>query len=133
MKNFFKKISAWFRKSVSPAFLLMLLLSTILWYLTKLGYTYTAAIPVSVDIEGNRFKVECMAEGTGYRIVAHRFLKHKTIAVPISDLNITPSVLNEGWFTISPHSLQNAISLRNSDIRIISIESIPDIIIYNRP
>ena len=106
---------------------MMLLLSLILWYLTKLGYTYTAEIPVTVEIEGNRFRIECLAEGTGYRIFSHRFLRQKPVRLTMDEIQASPSIINEGRYIINPYSLQNAISVRNTDLRIISLGDLPEI------
>lgn len=115
------------RKLVSPVFLLLLILSTFMWYLTKLSYTYQSQIPITVEVEGNRFKVECVVEGTGYRLVTHKYFKNNTINLNIRDIQTTPSVINNGSYVINPYSLQNAISVRTSDLRIISVGDLPEI------
>lgn len=127
MKEVFIKIRDWFRKYVSPVFLVMLLLSLMLWYLTKLGHTYTAKVPMTVELSGTKFKIECLAEGTGYRIVAHRFLRGKVISLDFGEVQTTPSVVSEGSYIINPYSLQNAISLRTKELRIISVGDLPEI------
>jgi len=115
------------REYTSPVFILLLLLSTILWYIIKLGDSYTAEIPVWVRVEDNRFRVMCVAEGTGSRIFAHRYLPRKDIKVRATDLQLTPSTHNKDQFVISPFSLQNIISIRNSDLRIVSLGELQEI------
>ncbi|MCD8071643.1 MAG: hypothetical protein LUE10_00375 [Alistipes sp.] len=115
------------RKLVSPVFVALLLLSTLLWYLTKLSYTYQTQIPFTVEVEGNRFNVDCVTEGTGYRLVSHKYFKKNVINLNFRDIQTTPSVINNGSYVINPYSLQNAISLRTTDMRIISVGDLPEI------
>lgn len=127
MRNFWLFIRKTFRQYVSPVFLLLLLLSTVLWYITKLSYTYTAEIPVSVRIGNNHFRVRCVAEGTGSRLFAHRFFLHKDLVLDVDDVQLTPLLRDKGAYVINPFSLQNAISARNGDIHIISVGELPEI------
>ena len=121
------------RRYVSPVFLTMLFVSFLAWYLIKLGHTYTAEIPVTVDVAGNRFVVECVAEGRGYRLVAHRWFPRYPVVLGLKDVQTTPSAVNEGMYEINPLSLQSAISIRNEDVRIISIGEIPEIRLSEKP
>lgn len=120
-------IKAFLKKRVSPVFLLLLLLSTILWYLTKLSYTYTTQVPVPVDIEGNKFTVTCVAEGRGYSIFSRRFTRRHVVGLKFGDVQTTPSVTDQGSYVINAFSLQNAISVRIGDLRIISVGDLPEI------
>lgn len=115
------------RKFVSVPFLLMLVLSFTLWYAIKLGYTYQAEIPVVVSVDGHVFEVNCMVEGQGTRLFARRHYRGKPLELSWSDLDVSPSAINPGWAVISPYSLQNAISSRNTDIKILSVGPIPEI------
>lgn len=125
------KISAFFKKYISPVYLVLLLLTLILWYLTQLSYTYTAMIPIDLNIAGNRIEVEGMAEGSGYRIIYHRMFKRGTMQVSLRDIHLTPSRTEEGYYEVSPGSLQNLINARNNDLRLVSIGEIPPIKINN--
>ena len=51
----------WLRRYVSPVFLALLVASFILWYIAKLNYTYTTEQPFTVNVDGERFKVSCVA------------------------------------------------------------------------
>lgn len=115
------------RKFVSFPFLLMLVLSFTLWYAIKLGYTYQAEIPVIVNVDGYVFEVNCMVEGQGTRLFARRHYRGKPLELGWDDLDVSPSAINPGWAVISPYSLQNAISSRNTDIKILSVGPIPEI------
>lgn len=116
------------RRYVPPVFLLMLAISFMMWYLTKLSHDgYTAEVPVRVNIDGNEFRVECVAKGSGYSLLAHRTVRKSKITLRFNEVDTTPSVINPGKYVVSPNSLQKAISEKNSDIQIISIGDIPEI------
>lgn len=127
MNKFFNRIKATVNKYVSPVFIMLLLLSLIMWYITKLSYTYQSDVPVYIDIEGNKFKVECLAEGTGYKLFSHKFFRQNVITLNFRDIQTTQSVINNNSFVIDPFSLQNAISIRTKDLRILSVGDLPEI------
>ncbi len=113
-----------FGRLISPAFLLMLVLSFGMWYMTKLGYTYVSDIEVRVNIEGHKMVIPCMAEGEGTDLLRGG----KTVNIKWADLDVTPSAANPGHITISYESLRNAISVGRPDIKIISIiGAIPEV------
>ena len=125
------KLYAYLKKTVrkysSPVFLLLVILSTVLWYVTKLSHTYTATIPVAVAIGDNRFKVDCVVEGTGYRLFAHKYFFNKELKLDLNRLEVTPSVAGKNLYVISPYSLQNQISKQKEDVRILSVGMLPEI------
>ncbi|MCC8036189.1 MAG: hypothetical protein LIO77_09725 [Rikenellaceae bacterium] len=125
--KFWRNLKTETRKFVSPVFVALLVLSTLLWYLTKLSYTYQTQIPFTVEVEGNRFNVECVTEGTGYRLVSYKYFKKNVINLNFRDIQTTPSVIKSGSYVINPYSLQNAISVRTADMRIISVGDLPEI------
>lgn len=126
-----KKAGVWIRKKfgkyISPAFLVMLFLSFVMWFIIKLGYTYVTEIPVNVNIEGNKINVSCVAEGEGYSLFANRYYNQREINLRWSDVEVTPSATNPRAVVISPYSLQNAISVRKPDVKIISMSAIPEV------
>ena len=111
----------------STTFLVFLLLSALLWYLTKLSYTYTTDVPIDVSIADNRFTVRCVAEGTGYRIFALRNLPNKPVKLSLEEVNASPSPTNPQTYIVDPLSLQNAISVSYSKIKIVSVEPLPEV------
>lgn len=131
MQSLLQKAKAFYykrlRKYISPAFFIMLFLSFVMWYIIKLGYTYTASIPVLVNIEGHELRVMAVAEGEGYNLFANRHYKQRNIHLNWSDLEVSPSATNPDAVVISPLSLQNAISVKKSDIKIISLGPIPEV------
>ncbi len=126
-----KKISTYIKnaagKYVKPPLLLALLLSFVLWYVSKLGYTYTATVPIEVDVGGQEFKVECVVEGTGYNLFSNRFYGRDRVRLRWDELQFQPSPTDSAVVVLDPYSLQNAISRRVSDLRIVSLGRIPEL------
>ena len=119
----------WLRRYVSPVFLALLVASFILWYIAKLSYTYTTDQTVRVDVDGVPFEVTCVVEGVGTNLFGYRVYMNKTLHIPLSDLRYTRSQEegHEGKLVLDPQSLQSAISLKFSDIKVVSIRSVPEI------
>lgn len=128
-----KSMWGWFRSAVSTAFVILFCASFILWYILKLQYTYTTDYSVLVNIEGEQLSVPCVIEGKGTNLLGYRVNKHKEIRIPLSDLKYTftsdPEESGDGALTnmyiIDPQSMQSAISVRFSDIKVISVGDVP--------
>ena len=67
------------KSSISPAFILLMCASFIMWYILKLQYTYTTDYSVLVNIEGERLRVPCVIEGKGTNLFGYRVYLHKEI------------------------------------------------------
>ena len=123
----------WFRSAVSTAFVILFCASFILWYILKLQYTYTTDYSVLVNVEGEQLRVPCVIEGKGTNLLGYRVNTHKEIRIPLSDLKYTftsdPEESGDGALTnmyiIDPQSMQSAISVRFSDIKVISVGDVP--------
>lgn len=119
----------WLRRYISPVFLALLVASFILWYIAKLNYTYTTEQPVHVNVNGQRFKVSCVVEGVGTNLFGYRVYMNRRLRIPLTELKYTPST-KEGrgdYLKIDSLSLHSAISVRLSDIKVISIGAVPEI------
>ena len=117
------------RRYVSPVFLALLVASFILWYLAKLSYTYTTEQTIRLSIDGQPVEISCVVEGLGTNLFGYRVYMNKTLRIPLAELQTTPSEEegHEGKLVIDPQSLQHAISVRFSAIKVISVNSIPEI------
>lgn len=122
-----EKIIAWIRRSVSPVFVMLLVASFILWYIAKLSYTYTTDQTMRLNIEGNEFKISCVVEGVGTNLFGYRVYHDKVLRIPLSELRAKISYDEDtyGKLIVDPQSLQNAISVRCTDIKIVSIGDVP--------
>ncbi len=125
MKNLIDRI----RRYISPAFLALLVASFILWYIAKLNYTYTTEHPVSVNVDGEKFRVDCVVEGLGTNLFGYQVYMNKRLRIPLSELKFhtVQEPGREGMLKIDSLSLMSAISVRLSDIKVISIGSVPEI------
>ena len=125
MNRFFE----WTHRYVSPVFLALLVASFILWYIAKLNYTYTTEQVVRLDVDGHRFEVTCVVEGIGTNLFAYRVYMNKVLRIPLTELKFKRSREegHEGKVVIDPQSLQNAITVQFSDIKIVSIGAVPEI------
>ena len=125
MDNFLK----WLRRYVSPVFLALLVASFILWFIAKLNYTYSTRQRVRLDVDGEPFEVTCVVEGIGTNLFGYRMYMHKTLHIPLSDLRykVSREEGHEGKIILDPHSLQSAIAVQLRDIKVVSIDGIPEI------
>ena len=72
MKRIWELVKAFFRllrRYVSPVFIAMFVLAFILWYISKLNYTYTTDFKVKVKVDDRRIEVPCVVEGKGTNLV----------------------------------------------------------------
>lgn len=136
MRKFLDRLSVihrWIRGYISPVFIALFCASFILWYILKLGNVYTTNYDIRLNIDGEPLRVECVVEGKGVNLLGYRVYQHKELKLSMSDLKYvveqsvdeqTGEVLNR-YCVIDPQSLQNAITLRFSDIKVRSIGDIP--------
>ncbi len=119
----------WLHRYVSPVFLVMLVASFILWYIAKLSYTYTTEYIVSINTDGEKYKVACIFEGVGTNLVSYHTSLGKSVKIPLSELKYKKSREegHEGMLIIDPQSLQHAIAVRFSDVKVSSIGAVPEI------
>lgn len=128
------------RKYISPVFLAMLAVSFTLWYISKLNYTYTTDFNIKVKVDDQRIVVPCVVEGKGTTLFGYGFYASRRTNIPLSELNhevIELPVINEQGVVdtlaknyrvrISPLSMQDAISVRFSDLKIVSVGDFQDI------
>ncbi len=115
-------VTAKLRKLISPIFIMMLAASFVLWYIAKLSYTYTTELNVRIDIEEQILDTHCVIEGVGTNLFGYKIRGRKRIKVPISELRYEVD-MKDSVVNINRTSLNNAISVRFSDIKIISIDA----------
>ena len=79
-------------------------------------------------------RVPCVIEGKGTNLLAYRVHMHKEIKIPLTDLKysiaseqneVTGEVVDS--IIIDPQSIQSAISVRFSDIKVISVGDVPQL------
>ncbi len=118
----------WLRHYISPAFMIMLTASFVLWYIAKLSYIYTTDLDIEVKVADVKFEVKCVVEGVGTNLFGYRLYKGGKVSIPLSELKYersTNGVEPSDIIIIEPQSLQNALSVRYSDIKVNSVGAIP--------
>ncbi|MBO5813673.1 MAG: hypothetical protein J6R13_04080 [Alistipes sp.] len=121
------KFLEWSKKSISPAFIAMFVASFVLWYITKLNYNYTTDYNVRLNIGGEKVEVPCVIEGKGTNLFNYKFQLSKRLRIPLEELSYqtVSDDFGEVFLQIDPKSLQNAISVRVSDIKVVSLGDVP--------
>ena len=125
IRRIFDRIFRWAHGHVSAVFIVMLVASFVLWYLSKLNYTYTTEHDVRVTVDGETVDVRCVIEGLGTNLLGYKINRRTQLRVPLSELKYR-RVRAEGeeqyHVEIDKQSLQDAIATRCSDIKIVSIK-----------
>ena len=142
MKRLFALLKVWLqglRKYISPVFLVLLGVSFTLWYISKLNYTYTTDFNIKVKVDGERIIVPCVVEGKGTTLLGYgvytssnaKFLrseiKHSIIEEKVLPEGATDSVVVARKMHIAPTAMQDALSVRFSDLKFVSVGYIPEI------
>ncbi|MDE5707970.1 MAG: hypothetical protein K2L09_01595 [Alistipes sp.] len=117
------------QRYISPVFLALLAASFVLWYLAKLNYTYITRQEVKVEVDGVPFEVTCVVQGVGTNLFGYRVYMNKTLRIPLSSLKyrVSREAGHEDKLILDSKSLQSAIAVHLSDIKVISIDGVPEI------
>lgn len=128
-----KSVAKYLRRYISPVYIMMFVAAFVLWYITKLGDTYTTEHQVTVVVDGSTIEVDCTIRGKGTDLIGY------TVSSRRSSFEISSSELSfdyEGCNSnkeivrhISNLSLRQALAARMSDIEVIAVGSIPPIIV----
>lgn len=121
-----KRYFAWIKRYISPMFVMLFIASFILWYIAKLSYTYTTEYMAKLSIDGMQIDVPCVIEGVGTNLLNHKYQWGKRINLKLGELEYR--TLQEDSIRvvkIKSSSLQNALSVRMSDIKVVSVGEIP--------
>lgn len=122
------KVKKVLQQALSPAFLIILLGSFLLWYMTKLSYEYTTEMPLNVRIDGQKYRVTAVVNGRGSVLMAQKLSLKSKINLKTEDLTVRKSKDNPDAFTITPSSLQKAIDAKTNDLKVVQIIDAPDFI-----
>lgn len=125
VKSFLK----WLRSCITPGYVAMLVAAFILWYMTKLGETYTTEHKVEVVVDGQSLDVDCTIKGKGTNLIGYTLTsKRNTFEVPASELSFEAVVVGEdgkSYRNITTTSMQRALSSRMADIEVTALGEIP--------
>ena len=128
IKNFF----GWLRRWISPVYVAMVVAAFILWFITKLGGTYTTEHDVTVVIDNVEYNVDCTIKGKGVDLVHYTLSSDRSrFVIPISDLTQDkPMNDNNGNIVVhvTAESMKIALAQRMNHIEVVSVGSVPVII-----
>ena len=126
-----KKVYDFLRRYVSPAYIMMFIAAFVLWYITKLGETYTTEHEVTVVIDGEPYTLDCTIRGKGTDLIGYTMSSRRSrFYISTSELTFDQEILKGNDVVqrhISTVSLQQALAARMSDIEVVSVGSIPPI------
>lgn len=129
IKSLFKRLAGY----ISPVYVTMLVAAFILWYITKLGETYTTDEQVTVVIDGQEYEVDCTIRGKGTNLINYTMKSKKSsFTIHSTELSFDKEEVNEDGDLmrhVSAVSLQQALSARMIDVDIITLGAVPTIIV----
>ncbi len=127
IKELYKQL----RSYVSPTYVAMLFAAFVLWYIAKLGDTYTTDHEVVVVVDGERLNVDCVIRGKGTNLIGYTlFSQSDEFEIPSTELTFDmDSVDEEGrrLHHISTVSMQQALAARMTGVDIVSVGALPSI------
>jgi len=128
IKEILKKI----RSCISPVYVTMLFAAFVLWYITKLGETYTTDHEVVAVIDGDQeVTVKCTIRGKGTNLVGYTlFSRRDVFDIPSTELTFDmESVAEDGtpMHHVATTSLQQAIAARMTGVEVLSVGAVPAI------
>ncbi len=114
------------RQALSPAFLLILAGSVVLWYTSKLGYDYTTEMPMNVRIDDQKYRLSAIVSGRGSTLVAWRMSLKSRLNISLDELTTSPAPDSlGGGVLIAPESLQKALSDRLTSLQVVEVIDAP--------
>ena len=122
IKTFF----SWLRSCISPVYVAMLVAAFVLWFIAKLGGTYTTDIVVSVSIDDVEYSVPCSIKGKGTNLIYYTLSPKRTnVKIPASDLSFETVVVEPGHTVvhITSESLEHALKPRMNDLSDVSVNT----------
>lgn len=119
------------RGYISPTYITMLVAAFVLWYIAKLGDTYTTEHQVIVVVDGERIDVDCVIRGKGTNLIGYTlFSRSDEFDIPSTELTFDMDSVDEnGGRThhIATISMQQALAARMTGVEIVSVGALPSI------
>lgn len=110
-----------------PAFLLFLIIASMLWYINRLNHRYTTEIHIPITlstdyksdkwVEQPHIKVRCLVEGDGTRLVLYKLGLVRSIEIPMSRLVLDKDSDTDSYaYRINQSSMKRAMIANLSDL-----------------
>lgn len=127
-----KVFFSWLRNAISPVYVSMVIAAFVLWFITKLGGTYTTDHEVTVVIDNVEYNVSCTIRGKGTDLVHYTLSSERSsFDIPISDLTQDKPMNDNNGNTvihITAESMKLALAQRMNSIEVVSVGSVPVIV-----
>ena len=127
----FKDLYKELRSYVSPTYITMLVAALVLWYVAKLGDTYTTDHKVVVIVDGERIDVDCIIRGKGTNLIGYTLFSHSDeFEIPATEFTFDMDSVDESgqrMHHIATISMQQALAARMTGVEIISVGALPSI------
>lgn len=124
-----KALFAQLRSYISPVYLWLLFAAFILWYITKLGGTYTTDHEIVVVIDEKEYDVNCTIRGKGTDLIGYTVSSQRSrFEIPSTELSFDKEVtdtLGRTYRHITNTSLQQALASRMSSIDVVAVGAMP--------
>lgn len=128
IKSFIRRIISY----ITPGYVAMVVAAFVLWYITKLGETYTTEHSVVVVIDGKEYEVGCSVRGKGTNLISYTWAnKNSNFVVPAEELSFDKEVTDDDGKTyrhVTNVSLQQALNARMNDVDVIAVGAVPMIL-----
>ena len=119
------------RGYISPTYITMLIAAFVLWYIAKLGDTYTTEHEVAVIVDGERIDVDCVIRGKGTNLIGYTlFSQSDEFEIPSTELTFDMDSVDESgqrMHHIATISMQQALAARMTGVEIVSVGAMPSI------
>lgn len=119
------------RSYISPTYVAMLIAAFILWYITKLGETYTTDHEVVVVVDGEELNVDCTIRGKGTNLIGYTlFSRSDQFDIPSTELTFDMESVDangQRMHHISTLSMQQALAARMTGVDIVSVGALKPI------
>ncbi len=116
------------REALTPTFLIILAGSALMWYASRLSIEYTTEMPLSIRIDGEKYRLTAMVTGRGSVILAQRLSLKRKLNFVLDELSSRPSRETPGSLTITGTSLQRAINGKISDLTVVEVIEAPEFV-----
>ena len=119
------------RGYISPTYITMLIAAFVLWYIAKLGDTYTTEHEVAVIVDGEHIDVDCVIRGKGTNLIGYTlFSQSDEFEIPSTELTFDMDSVDESgqrMHHIATISMQQALAARMTGVEIVSVGAMPSI------
>ena len=109
----------------------MLIAAFVLWYIAKLGDTYTTEHEVAVIVDGEHIDVDCVIRGKGTNLIGYTlFSQSDECEIPSTELTFDMDSVDESgqrMHHIATISMQQALAARMTGVEIVSVGAMPSI------